>query len=91
MLADTGECARDKLEREGVGENLIDELGMAAMRVNYGQNLGGVHAFVAAVGLCGTTGDLWCVKGGNKQVAHRCLEEASADLISARVSRSRSV
>ena len=57
---------------------MIDELGMAVVRTNYGQTPAGVHAFVGGVAMSGAVGGgLWSVKGGNKLVAERALEEAA--------------
>ena len=67
---------------------IIDELGMAAIRTNYGQTPYGIHAFVVSVAMAGTVGGgLWSVKGGNKLIAERALEASGATLVQLAVTK----
>lgn len=65
------------LESKGFNERIVDELTNIACLANYGQsNL--IDGFVGLVSICGTVGDLWCVKGGNKQVPEGLLQKSGA-------------
>ena len=55
------------LESNGFNKRVVDELTNVACLANYGQS-NHIDGFVGLVSICGTVGDLWCVKGGNKQV-----------------------
>lgn len=68
------------LESKGFNKRIVDELTNIACLANYGQsNL--IDGFVGLVSICGTVGDLWCVKGGNKQVPESILLKSGATLL----------
>lgn len=72
--------AKDYFTELGWSENVINELVTAAMRVNYGQGTE-VNAFCTFVSLAGMEdGSLWCVVGGNWQIAEKVLEASGATL-----------
>jgi hypothetical protein len=57
-----------RLLTAGMSPQLVDELAMTAVRVNYGgQTPDSLHGFVGSVALAGAEDGLWAVKGGNKQ------------------------
>ena len=68
-----------------MSRRLVDELGMVAVKTNYGQMPHGVHALVGAVSLAGAEGELWSVQGGNRRVAEELLERSRAQLVRAKV------
>ena len=78
ILQEITESGEQTLLSQGVDELVIEELGGAALRCNYGQTAGTMHGFVSAVGLAGFDGDLFAVRNGNSQVAKRCIEESGA-------------
>ncbi|XP_014225239.1 prenylcysteine oxidase-like isoform X1 [Trichogramma pretiosum] len=58
----------------GYSSKLIKELVEATLVVNYGQDID-VHSFVASVSIAGAGFDLWSVKGGNKKVPEKLIQE----------------
>ncbi|XP_062582100.1 prenylcysteine oxidase 1-like [Saccostrea cucullata] len=68
------------MKTAGFGDAFIDEMVMAALRTNYGQNTE-VPGFVGAVCMAGVQPGLWAVKGGNKQVPQKLVTEAKAQVI----------
>ena len=57
---------------------MIDELFVAGLRVNYGQD-STVDAFTTMVSMAGAeSGSLWNVVGGNKQIPERALQASNA-------------
>eukprot|EP00435_Cladocopium_sp_Y103_P062959 s337_g24.t1 len=78
------ETLRQRLQCDGFGQQMVEELVEGMVRINYGQGLD-VGAFVGAVALCGFVGPLWAVKGGNHLLAEKLLKSASAKLIHAKV------
>lgn len=69
----------------GMSRQLVDELAMVAVNVNYGQSPHAVHALVGAVALAGAEDGLWAVDGGNKRVAEQLLERSKANYAQAQV------
>lgn len=65
---------------EGISGLLVNELVQASARCNYGQTIN-IHEFVGSVSMAGMDGALWSVKGGNRRVPERLLEESKAKLI----------
>lgn len=65
---------------QGFSEKIVNELVQASLRCNYGQTVN-VHEFVGSVSMAGMGGKLWNVKGGNRRVPERLLEESTAKLI----------
>ena len=66
--------------RENFPRELTDELVTGIMRGNYGQDCN-LHAFVAMISLCGAQDDsLRSIRGGNKVLAERMLQESGATL-----------
>lgn len=64
----------------GWSKKVIDELITGGMRINYGQSTT-VNAFCTFVSLAGMQdGSLWCVVGGNWQIAKKALEASGATL-----------
>lgn len=63
-----------------LSELIVTELVQASLRCNYGQTIN-VHEFVGTVSMAGMDGALWSVKGGNRRVPERLLEESNAQLI----------
>ena len=62
----------------GWSQRMIDEIFVAGLRVNYGQN-STVDAFTTMVSMAGAEGgSLWNVVGGNKQIPERALQWSSA-------------
>ncbi|KAL0278843.1 UNVERIFIED_CONTAM: hypothetical protein PYX00_000533 [Menopon gallinae] len=66
-------------EKEGLSKVVIDELVMATLRTNYGQDLK-AHKFVGSVSVAGAGGGLWAFHGGNSQVPEKLLHLAQAQL-----------
>jgi len=91
MLNDTKLSLKSRLRRLGVGNQLIDEMAMAAVHVNYGQAPHNVHATVGAVALAGARGGLWSIEGGNHRLAERLLDLSKASLVKARVNEVTSI
>lgn len=60
---------REYLLHLGFSEILIDELVQATTVVNYGQEVD-IQSFVGFISVAGAIGDLWSVKGGNKEVMY---------------------
>jgi len=83
MLALTKVSLRDQLlgGMVGVSPLLVDELATSAVRTNYGQWTGGLHAFVGGVSLAGAQDGLWAVSGGNYKVAECGIRESGARLV----------
>lgn len=62
----------------GWSQQMIDELFVPGLRVNYGQNAT-VDAFTTMVSMAGAeSGSLWNVVGGNKQIPERALQWSNA-------------
>lgn len=62
----------------GWSQKMIDELFVAGLRVNYGQN-STVDAFTTMVSMAGAEdGSLWNVVGGNKQIPEKVLHWSNA-------------
>ena len=58
---------------------------IVAVRVNYGQMPGNVHAFVGYIALAGAEGGLWSIEGGNFVLAQELIKLAQAKLVMKRV------
>lgn len=71
---------RKKFLQEGIPELVIDEIIMATIRVNYGQNLK-AHKMVGSVSVAGAGGDLWAIHGGNNQVPQNLLKVSKARFV----------
>lgn len=52
----------------GLDSTLLRELVAGVTRVNYGQGPASINALAGAVGLAGSSADLWVVRGGNHRV-----------------------
>ena len=52
----------------GLDSALLRELVAGVTRVNYGQGPASINALAGAVGLAGSSADLWVVRGGNHRV-----------------------
>jgi len=65
---------RSVLEKKRFNKSIINEIASVACLSNYGQSVD-VNGFVGVISLAGTVGELWAVKGGNKQVPIKLLEE----------------
>ena len=78
---------QEELQRQNLPQNLIDELVMAAVRVNYGQTPFSTHAFVGSVALAGAEGDLWSIKGGNHLLAGKLLITSGATIVNQKVEK----
>ena len=62
----------------GWSQQMIDEIFVPGLRVNYGQNAN-VGAFTTMVSMAGAEGNsLWSVVGGNKQIPEKALSWANA-------------
>lgn len=85
MLDLLGLSLSEELLRQNMGQEFIDELVTAAVRTNYGQMPGSVHAFVGSVALAGAEGDLWSIDGGNHLLPEKLLESSKASLIQSKV------
>ena len=78
-------------DSENYPRQLTDELVTGIMRSNYGQDCS-LHGFVAMISLCGAQDDsLRSVKGGNKLLAERMLQESQATLHNTAVKRVKEV
>ncbi|KAH9518825.1 Prenylcysteine oxidase [Bulinus truncatus] len=84
LLNLTHSSMKDVLLDIGVSQKFIDELGMAAMRNNYGQSTS-VHGLVGAVSLLGAEPGLWSVQNGNKEISEALLQESKAVFMEAKV------
>ena len=80
MMRLTKVSTAEKLKELSISDILIDELGMVAAKVNYGQFTDNLHAFVGSVSLAGIQGGLWNVRGGNYKIPE-CLLKKSMDKI----------
>ncbi len=65
------------LEAEGFNDRLVNQLSNVACLSNYGQS-NEVDGFVGNVSICGTVGDLWSVKNGNKMIPIKLAEKSEA-------------
>ncbi|KAG9488910.1 prenylcysteine oxidase 1 [Eleutherodactylus coqui] len=74
----------EAMQTAGFSERFINDIVVAAMRVNYGQGVK-VNGFVGAVSLAGTSSGLWAVEGGNKAVCSGLLYASKAQMISGTV------
>lgn len=72
---------KDQLLRNGFTQRLIDELAQAATVINYGQETTVMQSFVGLVALAGIDGNLWSIKGGNKQVMYHQVTSLISILI----------
>lgn len=68
----------------GWSQQMIDELFVPGLRVNYGQNAT-VDAFTTMVSMAGVSGSLWNVVGGNKQIPERALKWSNATFHNSKV------
>lgn len=83
---------KDQLLRNGFTQRLIDELAQAATVINYGQETTVMQSFVGLVALAGIDGNLWSIKGGNKQVPeHLIYRNRNVNVIPSRVTKVRYV
>lgn len=82
---------KEYLLREGFTEQLIDELVEVATVVNYGQDVD-IQSFVSSISLAATIGDLWSVKGGNKEVPeHLIYRNNKVNVVPSRVTKIRNL
>ena len=58
---------------------------VVAVRVNYGQMPGNVHAFVGYIALAGAEGGLWSIEGGNFILTQELIKLSQAKLVMKRV------
>ena len=58
---------------------------VVAVRVNYGQMPGNVHAFVGYIALAGAEGGLWSIEGGNFVLTQELIKLSQAKLVMKRV------
>lgn len=80
-----GKSLYQSLEDNGVHRSLIEELVTVAVRVNYGQMPGNVHAFVGYIALAGAEGGLWSIEGGNFVLTQELIKLSQAKLVMKRV------
>jgi len=80
MLALTKMTTEKKLQQLAISEELINEIGMVASKVNYGQFPDTLHGFVGSVSLAGIQGGLWNVEGGNYRIPQCLLDKSGAKL-----------
>ena len=66
------------LKEGGVGEKFSREIVQASTRVNYGQNLGGIHGLETLV--CMATDGAMAIKRGNWQIFDAMLKASGADI-----------
>jgi prenylcysteine oxidase / farnesylcysteine lyase len=66
------------LREGGIGEKFSREIVQASTRVNYGQNLGGIHALETMV--CMATDGAMAIEGGNWQIFKAMVKASGADL-----------
>jgi prenylcysteine oxidase/farnesylcysteine lyase len=66
------------LKQGGIGETFSREIIQASTRVNYGQNLGGIHGLETMV--CMATDGAMAIDGGNWQIFHAMVKASGADL-----------
>eukprot|EP00088_Acartia_fossae_P008515 TRINITY_DN14071_c0_g1_i3.p1 TRINITY_DN14071_c0_g1~~TRINITY_DN14071_c0_g1_i3.p1 ORF type:complete len:499 (-),score=69.80 TRINITY_DN14071_c0_g1_i3:229-1698(-) len=85
MLQLTKISTKKKLQELSISEILIDELGMVAAKVNYGQFPDTLHGFVGSVSLAGIQGGLWNVEGGNYKIPKCLLAKSGATFLPASV------
>jgi len=78
---------KGKLMSLSLSDDLISELATIATKVNYGQFLDKMHAFVGTVSLAGVQGGLWRVQGGNYKIPECLLQQSGASRRSAKVER----
>ncbi|NWX92987.1 PCYOX oxidase, partial [Nothoprocta ornata] len=71
----------EAMQKSGFSQKFINEVICPVMRVNYGQGVVNMNAFVGAVSLTGAESSIWAVKGGNKQVCSGLVYAAKAQLI----------
>jgi prenylcysteine oxidase/farnesylcysteine lyase len=76
---------KEKLQELSISDILINELGMVAAKVNYGQFPDNLHGFVGSVSLAGIQGGLWNVRGGNYRIPECLLKKSRANLVAASV------
>ncbi|KAK9470687.1 Prenylcysteine lyase-domain-containing protein [Dipodascopsis tothii] len=74
----TGEYTRAYMDAHGVGSKFTEEFIQAATRVNYAQNVGGIHALEGMVCLMADSG--FQIEGGNWQIFEAMLGYARADV-----------
>ncbi len=67
------------LDAEGFNFRLVNQLSNAACLGNYGQS-NEIDGFVGNVSICGTVGDLWSVKNGNKMIPIKLIEKSEASI-----------
>ena len=66
------------LKAGGIGEKFSREIVQASTRVNYGQNLGGIHGLETMV--CMATDGAMAIKGGNWQIFEAMVKASGADV-----------
>lgn len=75
----TAASGEDVLRREGVmGERFAREIIQASTRVNYAQNLGGIHGLETMV--CMATDGAMAVEGGNWRIFDKMVERSGAKM-----------
>ena len=74
----TASTGKEVLKQGGVSDKYSTEIVQASTRVNYGQNLGGIHGLEALV--CMATDGAMAVEGGNWQIFDRMLNASEADV-----------
>ncbi|XP_018897991.1 prenylcysteine oxidase 1 [Bemisia tabaci] len=70
--------------RDGISPKIIDELVMASLLCNYGQDTN-VHQFVGSVSMAAVQGSLFSVSGGNKGVAEKVISHHKLNVIHSKV------
>jgi prenylcysteine oxidase/farnesylcysteine lyase len=66
------------LKEGGIGEKFSREIIQASTRVNYGQNLGGIHGLETMV--CMATDGAMAIEGGNWQIFNAMVKASGADV-----------
>ncbi len=74
----TASTGKEVLKQGGVSDKYATEIIQASTRVNYGQNLGGIHGLEALV--CMATDGAMAIEGGNWQIFDRMVNASGADV-----------
>ncbi|XP_008469642.1 prenylcysteine oxidase-like [Diaphorina citri] len=77
-------CAEDAMKTV-TSQLLLDELVSASNLVNYGQTIFNMPGFVTYVSCAGMSGELFAIRGGNKQLASHLLSACSGNLLRRKV------
>ncbi|CAI9740975.1 prenylcysteine oxidase 1-like [Octopus vulgaris] len=86
MLNLTTRPLEETLKEMGFSDRFIAEPVTVAVRTNYGQTVS-MQSFAGSIALAGMQPGLFAIKGGNKQVSEKLLEESKANFIHAEVKK----